>query len=124
MDDEDYFEEDVFDDEPEYEPEPIPQPKQHQGLQTVNDLLCEVRNIARGTIHEIKEEARTQRGLLADYPGIENPNSPLHRLTAHYLNTHFGGNTRFAEDAAFQAAKQLGITPRSMQSKVQSNPRI
>lgn len=101
---------------------------EHQGIETVDELINlvreETRANTRAEIQNTIDEKKSQRKLLADYPGIENPQSPLHKWTKHYLNTDFKGNVKYAEYAADAAARRLGILSKSMQSKAQPRPKI
>jgi len=77
----------------------------------------EAAKAATKAANEAYRQQEIQRDLIAKYPDIKNPATPLHQWTAHFLNKRYDGNPNFLEEAVMRAAQELDVQPASGNSQ-------
>lgn len=83
----------------------------------------EAQREAQQSIQQATAHQKIEQRIMADYGEyIEQPNSELIKGIMHYINTKYGGNLNFAEEAAMFAARDLKIQPKSFR-KTKALPR-
>lgn len=92
-----------------------PQAQTKSSPTTYDEFIALAEQRAEQRAMQVIQRQQTEQRILSDYPDIANPQSPLFQWTQYELNTRYGNDPRFVEEAAMRAAARIGVQAKSRQ---------